>query len=167
MAIPTFVTKPYNDEKAIYNYKTHQYELTMDYAMYESGWGDIIEELDGEDNIKWYLTQVSNVVYMYLRSFKDSKFQKRLEYYLSHSERVRDDLIKLMVDIIIYNNTEGGMFMAYVTGVNLQEAQNITSINLKTSVGLIGDQMVRNHGFAEREFKYEFTVVESTDGLEW
>ena len=168
MAIPTFVTKPYEDDKMIYDVNLHQYILTYDYASEASGWGsDMINDLDGEENVEWYLKQVSNVVYNYIRSMKDSKFQNRLEYYLSHSERVRNDLMRLMVDIVIYNMQEGGMFMAYVTGVNLQEAQNITNIDIKTAVGILGDQLIRNHGFAEREFRYDFDVVESSEGLEW
>lgn len=170
MAIPTndFLVKPYDDEKMIYNYDLRQYVLQRDWAIHRTGLGDLINDLGGNvDNVDWFLEWVSITVYNYIRSFKDSKFQKRLTYYLSHSREMRDALERLMVDSVFYSEQEGGLFTAYITGVNLQEAKNITNLSLKTAVGIIGDQIVANLGLKEREFRYDFDVVESTLGLEW
>jgi hypothetical protein len=165
-----FIKKPYDDDKMIYDKNKHQYYLKLDHAMYQSGRGDLVEEytLDGsDDNAIWFMEMVSHVAYEYIRSFKDSKFVNRLTYYLSHSKQMREAIEKLMIDLIIYDSQEGGFWNAYVTGINLQEAQNITTIKLKTAVGLIGHQIVMNYGLGEREFKYDFDIEYGTYGTEW
>lgn len=169
MAIPTtdFLAQPYNDEKMKYNYDLHAYMLDIDYAMTMTGLGDLINDMDGRENAEWLMEWISRVSYEYIRSFKDAKFYNRLTYYLSHSKRARDILERFMLDILFYIEQEGGLFMAYVTGINLQEAKNITNISLKTAVGVIGDQIIRNSELAMKEFLYDFDVVASTTGLEW
>ncbi len=169
MAIPAkdFLIKPLQNTEMKYNLKLQQYVLEYDYAIHETALGDLVVDYDGRENVEWYLEWVSRTAYTYIRSFKDSKFQERLTYYLSHSRRSREAIKRLMLDILFYTEQEGGLFMAYVTGINLQEAKNITDISLKTAVGMVGDQIVKNYGLATREFEYDFAVVPSTAGSEW
>jgi hypothetical protein len=168
MAIPTndFVTKPYNDNEMYYDVKLHQYVLNLDYAMYETGLGDLTIDLGGIDNAKWLLEWVSRTAYTYIRQFKDSKFERRLTYLLSHSKQAREAIRRLMIDILFYTEQEGGLFMAYITGINLQEAKNMTTLSLKTAVGTMGDQITRNYGLAEREFRYDFDLDDKY-GIDW
>lgn len=168
MAIPTndFVTKPYKDDSMFYDVKLHQYVLDLDYAMFETGLGDLTIDLGGIDNAKWLLEWVSRTAYTYIRQFKDSKFERRLSYYLSHSKQAREAIKRLMIDILFYTEQEGGLFMAYITGINLQEAKNMTTLSLKTAVGTIGDQIARNYGLAEREFRYDFDLDDKY-GIDW
>jgi len=169
MSIPMndSLAKPYDDDKMKYDYDLHQYVLDIDYAMYQTGLGDLVVDMQSNENVEWYMTWISRVTYDYIRSFKDSKFYNRLDYYLSHSKQMRVAIERIMLDILFYSEQEGGLFMAYITGINLQEAQNITTIKLKTAVGLIADQIVMNYGLKEKEFRYDFDVIESTTGLEW
>jgi len=167
MAIKDFINKPIQDARATYDFKTHQYVATESFITNECGWASFTSDVGGRENGEWYLKLLSFNVYEYIRSFKDAKFLKRLNYYLSHSSTAREDIIQLMKNVIAYNLQEGGMFMAYVTGINLQEATNITNIHIKTLVGIIGHQFVINHGLAEREFRYEFDVIPSSAGREW
>ncbi len=169
MSIPTkdFLNKPYDDGKLKYNYDLHQYILNVDNAMFETGMGDLVLDMQGVENVEWYLSWISRVTYDYIRSFKDSKYYKRLDYFLSHSKEMRVAIERIMLDVLFYSEQEGGLFMAYITGINLQEAQNITTLKLKTVVGLIADQIIMNYGLKEREFRYDFDVLESISGLEW
>ena len=172
MAIPTydFLNKPYNDDKMKYDYSNNRYVLDLDYAIERTGLGDLTDELsyDGtDDNAQWLMKQISHVAYQYIRSFKDAKFQDRLSYYLSHSKMMRSAIRELMIDMLTYTQQEGGLFTAYITGINLQEAKNITDMKLKTSVGMIGDQIVHNFGMAEREFRFDFDFDISQKGVEW
>lgn len=172
MAIPAydFIIRPFSDEKMYYDFEEGRYVLKLDYAMDQTGQGDLVDELssDGTDaNAQWYMKQVSRVCYEYIRSFKDAKFQDRLTYWLSHSKLMRDALRKLMLDVIFYTQQEGGLFTAYVTGINLQEAENITTITLKTAVGMVGHQMVHNYGLAEKEFRFDFDYDKLTKGVDW
>jgi hypothetical protein len=172
MPIPTYdrYNKPFDDEQMRYDYEENRYVLKLNYAMDYTGQGDLIAELssDGTDsNAQWFMEQVSRVAYQYIRSFKDAKFQDRLTYWLSHSKSARNALRKLMLDMITYTQQEGGLFTAYVTGINLQEAKNITDISLKTSVGIVGHQIVLNHGLGEREFRFDFDIDLSKKGVDW
>lgn len=169
MPIPTndFILKPFDDDQMYYNLESHQYVLNLDYAMYASGIGDLIIDMGGTDNAKWLLEFVSNAAYTYIRQFKDSKFERRLTYLLSHSKQAREALTRFMVDIVFYIDQEGGLFMAYITGINLQEVKNMTTLTIKTAVGLMGDQIAANYGLKEREFRYDFTVENDTYGLYW
>lgn len=168
MAIPANdFTNPFDDEKMYYNYDLHQYVLQIEDAMFETGLGDLSLDMGGADNVKWLLEWVSRTVYTYIRSFKDSKFERRLTYQLSHSKRLREAIRRLMLDVLFYTEQEGGLFMTYITGINLQEAKNMTTLSLKTAVGLMGDQIVKNYGLAEREFRHDFTVENDTYGTEW
>lgn len=169
MAIPTidFITRPFDDDKMYYDLDRHQYILQLDYAMHETGLGELIADMGDRDNAIWLLEWVSNTAYTYIRSFKDSKFEKRLTYYMSHSKRMRDAIRRLMIDILFYTEQEGGLFMAYITGINLQEVKNLTTVTLKTAVGTIGDQIVRNYGLAEREFRQDFDIDHDTYGTRW
>lgn len=169
MAIKTsdFLTQPYDDDKMLYNYDLHQYVLKVDYAIQQTALGELIDDMGNRENVEWFLEWVSRVCYEYIRSFKDAKFYDRITYYLSHSRKNRELLERFMLDTLFYSNQEGGLFMAYVTGINLQEAKNITNISLKTAVGVIGDQIVKNGELGLREFLYDFDIVESTAGLEW
>jgi hypothetical protein len=166
MAIKDFVIKPYNDRVLEYDYDLHQYIPTEDFIINDCAWGTFLEAIGGSENGLWYRKLLSTNAYQYIKSFKDAKFRKRLEYYLSHSKSARQDLIELMKNLVTYNLQEGGMMMAYVTGINLQEAQNITTIHYKTLVGLVGHQFVVNHGLAEKEFRYEFNL-DGNYGTEW
>ena len=74
---------------------------------------------------------------------------------------------KLMVDTLIYTNQEGGLFTGYVTGINLQEAKNITTMHLETVVSMVGKQIVLNYGLGEREFRYDFDVDMDNYEVTW
>ena len=172
MAIPTYdkLTLPLSDGDMTYNKEKHRYVLDLDYAVYETGLADLIEEIsiDGtNDNALWLMDLVSHVCYEYIRSFKDSRFDKRLTYYLSHSKSMRNAIKKLMVDTLVYTNQEGGLFTAYVTGINLQEAKNITTMQLETVVSMVGKQIVLNYGLGEREFRYDFDVDMDNYEVTW
>lgn len=168
MAIPANdYTKPFDDNQMYYNYDLHQYVLQIEDAMFETGLGDLSLDMGGTDNVKWLLEWVSKTVYTYIRSFKDSKFERRLTYQLAHSKRLREAIRRLMLDVLFYTEQEGGLFMTYITGINLQEAKNMTTLTLKTAVGIIGDQIVRNYGLSEREFRHDFTVENDTYGNDW
>lgn len=169
MAIPAndFIVKPYDDDTLYYNTDLHQYVLNLDYAMFQTGTADLVIDMGGMDNAKWLLEFLSTSTYTYIRSFKDSKFERRLTYLLSHSKQAREAIRRLMVDVLFYTQQEGGLFMAYITGINLQEAKNMTNLSIKTAVGLMGDQIVSNYGLKEREFRYDFTVENNTYGLDW
>jgi hypothetical protein len=167
MAIKDFIVKPIQDTRATYDLKTRQYIVTEDFITNECGWASFTSDVGGRENGEWYRNLLSFNVYEYVRSFKDAKFLNRLNYYLSHSVSAREDLLQVMRNVVAYNMQEGGMFMAYVTGINLQEAKNITNIAMKTVVGLVADQFIKNHGLAEREFRHEFDVVPSSAGREW
>ena len=104
-----------------YNKEKHRYVLDLDYAVYETGLADLIEEIsiDGtNDNALWLMDLVSHVCYEYIRSFKDSRFDKRLTYYLAHSKSMRNAIKKLMVDTFIL--TKVVYSQGYVAGINLQ-----------------------------------------------
>jgi hypothetical protein len=169
MAIPVndFVAKPFNDNMMYYDINLHQYVLEYDYAVYETGLSDLAVDMGGTDNAKWLLEWISRSVYTYIRSFKDSKFERRLSYYLSHSKQAREAIKRLMIDVLLYTEQEGGLFMTYITGINLQEAKNMTTLSLKTAVGIMGDQIVQNYGLAEREFRYDFAIEQNTYGIYW
>ena len=169
MAIPTNdrLNQPLSDDKLRYDVELHQYVLQLDYAMQESGLGDLAIDMGGTDNAEWLLEWVSRTAYTYIRSFKDAKFERRLTYYIGHSKQAREAIRRLMLDILFYTEQEGGLFMAYITGINLQEAKNITTMSLETAVGMVGAQIARNYGLAEREFRYDFEVDESTYNIFW
>ena len=170
MAIPTkdFLEKPISDSQMKYDFNRHQYVLEVDYAMFETGLGDLELDMGGKDNVQVYLEMISDVVYAYILDFKDSKFYRRNLYYLSHSKSAKDAIRRLMLDVMKYNEQEGGMMMSYVTGVNLQEVENMNNISDKTMVGIVGDKIVKLTGLAHREFLHDFTIVdEDTVGLEW
>jgi hypothetical protein len=57
--------------------------------------------------------------------------------------------------------------MTYITGINLQEGKNMTTLSLKTAVGIMGDQIAKNYGLTEREFRYDFVVEQDTYGIFW
>jgi hypothetical protein len=169
MAIPVndFVTKPFNDDAMYYDLDLHQYVLELDYAMFQTGLGDLVVDVSGLDNAKWLLEWISRAVYTYIRSFKDSKFEKRISYYLSHSKQSREAIKRLMLDVLFYTEQEGGLFMTYITGINLQEGKNMTTLSLKTAVGIMGDQIAKNYGLTEREFRYDFVIEQDTYGIFW
>ena len=172
MPIPQYdrLNNPFNDDKMFYDYKDNRYVLQLDYAVEQTGQGDLVLELssDGtDDNAQWLMKQVSRVAYEYIRSFKDAKFQDRLTYWLSHSKSAREAIRKLMLDMVTYTQQEGGLFTAYITGINLQEAKNITDISLKTAVGIIGHQIVMNYGLSEREFRFDFDFDITKKGVDW
>lgn len=165
MAITDFVI-PYNDTKMRYDYDNHRYILEVDYASFEVA-RDLIGRFGSKENAEALLENMARVVYEYILSFKKSEYRLKTLYYLSHSQEMRSSIRQLMIDVLFYGFQEGGWAMAYITGINLQEAKNIDNIQLKTAVGMIGDIMVQNHGLKQRYFKYTFDLVPSSTEDRW
>lgn len=165
MAIKDF-TKVYNDNKMRYDYDNHRYVLEVDHASWAVA-RDLISRYGSKENAEALLETMSRVVYEYVLSFKKSEYKTKMLYFLSHSAQMRESIRQVMEDVLFYGFQEGGWAMAYVTGINLQEAKNIDNINLKTAVGMIGDTMVANHGLKEKAFRYVFDVVESSTEDRW
>lgn len=165
MAIPSF-TIPFDDKYMRYDYDNRRYVLEVAHASWAVA-RDLIVRYGSKENAEALLETISRVVYEYILSFKKSEYKKAMLYYMSHSLEIRESIRQVMEDVLFYGFQEGGWAMAYVTGINLQEAKNIDNIKLKTAVGMIGDTMVANHSFKERVFKYHFDVVESSTEDRW
>ena len=164
MAITDFVI-PYNDNKMRYDYDNHRYILEVDHASWAVARN--LTQRFKKENAEALLETMSRVVYEYILSFKKSEYKSKMLYLLSHSVEMRESIRQVMEDVLFYGFQEGGWAMAYVTGINLQEAKNIDNIKLKTAVGMIGDTMVGNHGLKQRAFKYVFDVVPNSTEDRW
>ena len=165
MAIKDFVV-PYNDTKMRYDYDNHRYILEVDHASWAVA-RNLTQRFGSKENAEALLETMSRVVYEYILSFKKSEYKNKMLYLLSHSAEMRESIRQVMEDVLFYGFQEGGWAMAYVTGINLQEAKNIDNIKLKTAVGMIGDTMVGNHSFKQRAFKYVFDVVPNSTEDRW
>lgn len=165
MAIKDFVI-PYNDTDMRYDYKDHRYILEVEYASWAVA-RNLVGKYGSVENVEALLETMARVVYEYVLSFKKSEYKKKMTYYLSHSMEIRESIRKVMVDVLWYGFQEGGWAMAYVTGINLQEAKNIDNIKLKTAVGMVADAMVQSHGLKQQGFPYVFSVVASSDEDRW
>ena len=164
MAIKDYV-KPYNDNKAFYDFDQHRYILTTTHANHQTGLN--LEEIwEGTENLEWYLEYVSRVVYHYVGRYKPPHLYKKLTYYLSHSKEMRHAMIELMVDTIAYNFEDGGFLIAYQTGVNLKEMKDL-DIKINRAISVVGDQILKNFMLKDRQFIYRFDVENDTYGTEW
>lgn len=154
-----FLEKPINDNKCSYNVGFHEYILKLEYANYNTAlkWETLWR---GTDNAKWFLEWVSHTVYAYIFMYKDSKYKKEMEYFLSHSQIARESIITILLDVCRYCFQDGGLFMAYTTGINLSEMKSMT-IELNKSVGIIAQQKIKNSNFGERLLRYNININET------
>lgn len=167
MAIPTndVLSKPYDDKIMKYDIDLHRYSLTTDYADFRTGL-NLLELWETEENLEWYFEYVSRVAYNYIYQFKNPKYRKQMEYFLSHSKEMRHAISEILIDTITYNFEDGGFLIAYQTGVNLKEMKELT-MRIDMAVSVVGEKIVRNYGLEDRVVKYEFTVEHDTYGTEW
>ena len=164
MAIKDYI-KPYDDNDMRYDYKFHRYILRTEYANFQTGL-DLLQLWKTEENLEWYFEYVSRVVNHYIIQFKSPKYAEHMEYYLSHSKRMRMALAEIMTDTIAYNFEDGGFLVAYQTGVNLKEMEQL-EMKIETAVSVVGRKIVRNYGLEDRIFKYNFEIEHDTYGSEW
>lgn len=167
MAIPTkdFLVKPYDDDILKYNYTKRLYVMTLGKSFELSGI-NLDEIWKGAENAQFYLGLISDIVYTSILSKKDERFAEKMLYYLSHSKKARQTIINLIVDTIHYNHAGGGFMVAYQTGINLHEMKEIR-MKPEFFMSPVAQEIIKNAGFANRYFKYDFDVVESEPGKEW
>jgi len=168
MAILTMdkITKPYDDDFLNWDIDKQRYILVPEKADFETAL--VLSELwEGNDNVLWYLDAVSRVCYTSIFKFKDPKYRKRLEYYLSHSKEMRKAIFELMVDTIQYNFEDGGFLIAYQTGINLHEMKEIR-MKIANVMSVVGDQIMENHEMKERIIRWnvnDFTYLADLTAL--
>ena len=164
MAITDY-TKVFDDKYMKYDYLNHRYVLVEEHASWAVA-RPLVLQYGSKENAEAILEKISQIAYDYILRFKRSELHKKTLYYLSHSLELRNAIRQLMEDVLFYGFQEGGWAMAYVSGINLQEVKNMP-IDPKTMVGTIGHEIVRNTGLAQRYFKYNFSVVESSAEDRW
>jgi len=154
--IPTydFITNPYADDYMEYNKVFNRYVIKLSYFTKALGDDEITTKLGGNDNAKWILNHTSEVTYSVIDNYSDSKYRDKFRYYLSHSKRMRDWLLKVMIDVLIYDETDGGLYTAYSTGMNFNEMKAFDMI-LTNYVGRMAQQIMINGGLAERVIRYD------------
>ncbi len=140
-----FLVKPFNDDKMSYDIEKHQYILDLDYSLQETG-VSLVELWGNNDNANGILMIISNVSYTILSKYKDNtKYYDRTLYWLSHSKKGRDFIKNLMLDMVRYNHEDGGMFIAYQTGINLQEMKDV-QVQLHHAYSAIAEQIMEKYG---------------------
>lgn len=140
-----YLTKPYNDEGMTYDVDKHQYVLVHDYSLNQTG-VDLVELWGDSDNANGILKIISNVSYTALSQYKDNtKYYDRTLYWLSHSKKGRDFIKRLMLDMVRYNHEDGGLFIAYQTGINLQEMKDL-QMELHHAYSAVAEQIMEKYG---------------------
>ena len=167
MSIATYdrLLAPFDDDKMNYLTEYHRYELLPEMADFQTGL-NLSELWQGNDNVLWYLSAISEVTYTILERLKDAKYRERFQYYLSHSNKNREAIFKIMVDTIQYNFEDGGFLIAYQTGINLHEMKEIR-MKPEFFLSPIAQEIIKNTGLGQRNFRIAFDVVESETGSEW
>ena len=156
MSIATYdrLLAPFDDDKMNYLTEYHRYELLPEMADFQTGL-NLSELWEGNDNVLWYLSAISEVTYTILERLKDAKYRERFQYYLSHSNKNREAIFKIMVDTIQYNFEDGGFLIAYQTGINLHEMKEIR-MKIENAVSVIADGIIEKYGLKERFIKWNF-----------
>ena len=156
MSIATYdrLLAPFDDDKMNYLTEYHRYELLPNVADNQTGL-NLSELWQGNDNVLWYLSAISEVTYTILERLKDAKYLERFQYYLSHSNKNREAIFKIMVDTIQYNFEDGGFLIAYQTGINLHEMKEIR-MKIENAVSVIADGIIEKYGLKERFIKWNF-----------
>lgn len=140
-----YLEKPYDDTDMTYDIDKHQYVLVYDYSKNETGI-DLAELWGSPDNADGILGIISNVSYTVLSKYKDNtKYYERTLYWLTHSKKGRDFVKRLMLDMVRYNHEDGGMFIAYQTGINLQEMKDL-QIQLHHAFSAVAEQIIEKYG---------------------
>lgn len=140
-----YLAKPYNDTSMKYDIDKHQYILSYDYSKNETGI-DLAELWVTKENAEGILMLISNVSYTVLSKYKDNtKYYERTLYWLSHSKKGRDFIKRLMLDMVRYNHEDGGMFIAYQTGINLQEMKDV-QVQLHHAFSAVAEQIMEKYG---------------------
>lgn len=152
--IQDFIANPYNDNYMTYNKVFHRYSISLEYFAKALGDDEIITKLGGNDNAEWMLNHTSEVTYAVIDSYTDSKYRDKMRYYFSHSKRLREWLLKTMIDVLIYDESDGGLYTAYATGINFNEMKAFDMI-LTNYVGRMAQQIMINGGLAERVMRYD------------
>lgn len=152
--IQDFIANPYNDNYMKYNKVFHRYSISVEYFAKALGDDEIITKLGGNDNAEWILNHTSEVTYAVIDSYTDSKYRDKMRYFLSHSKRLREWLLRTMIDVLIYDESDGGLYTAYATGINFNEMKAFDMI-LTNYVGRMAQQIMINGGLAERVMRYD------------
>jgi len=152
--IHDFIPNPYNDNYMTYNKVFNRYSISLKYIIQAIGDDEIITKLGGNDNAEWILNHISEVTYAVIDSYTDSKYRDKMRYYFSHSKRLREWLLKTMIDVLIYSESDGGLYTAYATGINFNEMKAFDMI-LTNYVGRMAQQFIVNGGLAERVMRYD------------
>ena len=167
MAIPTkdYLDRPLEDEEIKYDFTKHQYYMTVDASFKHSGI-DLDKLWKGADNAQFYLELISDIIYTSILRYKDERYYEKMLYFLSHSKKAREAIISLIIDTVHYNHTGGGFMIAYQTGINLHEMKEIR-MKPEFFLSPIAQEIIKNKGLGQRNFRLAFDVVESESGSEW
>ena len=152
--IHDFIANPYNDKYMKYNKVFNRYSISLEYIVQAIGDDEIITKLGGNDNAEWILNHISEVTYAVIDSYTDSKYRDKMRYYFSHSKRLREWLLRTMIDVLIYSESDGGLYTAYATGINFNEMKAFDMI-LTNYVGRMAQQIMINGGLVERVMRYD------------
>lgn len=129
-----FIT-PYDDEKMVYDYESHQYKLTLAYVKKSLGI-DLPEHLntaqsdDPQAVAQSRLDQISDEIYSYIYAHTNN--EPVVELYACKLESTRNIICKAMKEQLAYELVSGSMAM--FSGVNIKTGQVVDQEKLRKTI---------------------------------
>lgn len=155
---------PYDDENMYYDFNKHHYVLRQD-AVLRLSYIDLVELFGGSDNAQAHCNLLSDVIFESIMRFRRPENVEKTTYWLAHSKKARETFLKLLLDSQWFNRTDGGFMVVYNTGINLNEMKEIP-MDIKRSMSVIADQIVKNNGFAQRVINVNLNTIRHYDDID-